>query len=47
MRILKVKKQNKKQKLHTSFWILVDCNADDDVDGNNDCDGENGGDVAA
>ena len=42
MRILKVKKQNKskKQKLHTSFWILVDCNADDDFDGNNDCDGE-------
>ena len=28
MRILKVKKQNKnkKEKLHTSFWIPVDCN---------------------
>ena len=49
MRILKVKKQNKnkKEKLHTSFWILVHCNADDDVDGNNDYDGESGGDVAA
>ena len=35
-------KQNKTKKLHTSFWIIFDCNGGDDVDGINDCVGGDG-----
>ena len=50
MRILKGKNKNiqtkqnktKTKKLHTSFWIIFDCNGGDDVDGINDCDGSDG-----
>ena len=48
MRILKGKNKNiktnktKTKKLHTSFWIIFECNGGDDVDGINDCDGGDG-----